>query len=108
MGNMGATIKSLEVHIGQLASSINARQKGKFSRDTKLNPKEQCRAITLRSGKEIEGAKLEYRRDEPVEHESTDKEIEEQVGQSPETGHGTITAPETSLQKPALPYPQRF
>ena len=108
MGNMGAPIKSLEVQIGQIASSINAQQRGKFPSDTEVNPKEQCKAITLRSGKEIQGAKHESRSEEPIEHESTDKEIEEWSEQSPETGHVTIPAPETSLHKPALPYPQRF
>ena len=63
MGNMGATIKFLEVQIGQFASSINAQQRGKFPSNTEVNPKEQCKAITLRNGKEIEGA----RKEEPVE-----------------------------------------
>ena len=43
IGNMGAAIKSLEVQIGQIASSINAQQKGKFPNDTKVNPKENAR-----------------------------------------------------------------
>ena len=105
---MGATIKSLEVQIGQLASSINAQQKGKFPSDTKVNPKEQWKAFTLRSGKEIEGEKQELRRDVPVEKVSTNKESKEQDEQSPERGHGSVLASETSLHKPTLPYPQRF
>ncbi|XP_068666527.1 uncharacterized protein [Aristolochia californica] len=52
--NMGATMKNLEVQIGQLATTINVQQGGAFPRNTKVNPKEQCKAITLRSGREIE------------------------------------------------------
>ena len=113
IGNMDATIKSLEVQIGQIASSINAYQRGKFPSDTEVNPKEQCKAITLRSGKDIEGA----RKEKPVKvnptsiphKESTDNEKEEQVEKSPKIkGHGSIVVPEISMPKPALPYPQRF
>ncbi|XP_068649564.1 uncharacterized protein [Aristolochia californica] len=52
--NMGATMKNLEVQIGQLATTINAQQRGAFPSNTEVNPKEQCKAITLRSGREIE------------------------------------------------------
>nr|XP_023881727.1 uncharacterized protein LOC111994101 [Quercus suber] len=52
--NMGATIKNLEVQIGQLATTINAQQRGTFPSNIEVNPKEQCKAITLRSGREIE------------------------------------------------------
>ncbi|XP_065628545.1 uncharacterized protein LOC111994101 [Quercus suber] len=52
--NMGATMKNLEVQIGQLATTINAQQRGTFPSNTEVNPKEQCKAITLRSGREIE------------------------------------------------------
>ena len=47
--NMGATMKNLEVQIGQLATTINAQQRGTFPSNTEVNPKEQCKAITLRS-----------------------------------------------------------
>ncbi|PON42760.1 hypothetical protein PanWU01x14_279370 [Parasponia andersonii] len=52
--NMNATIKSLEVQIGQLANSIKGQISGKFPNDTETNPKYHCKAITLRSGKEVE------------------------------------------------------
>ena len=52
--NMGPTMKNLEVQIGQLATTINAQQRGTFPSNIEVNPKEQCKAITLRSGREIE------------------------------------------------------
>ena len=47
-------MKNLEVQIGQLAMTINAQQIGTFSSNIEVNPKEQCKAITLRSEREIE------------------------------------------------------
>ncbi|XP_040996048.1 uncharacterized protein LOC121242223 [Juglans microcarpa x Juglans regia] len=52
--NMGATIKNIEVQIGQLATTVNAQQRGTFPSNAKVNPREQCKAITLRSGRELE------------------------------------------------------
>lgn len=54
MTNMGATVKNLEVQIGQLARVVNSRQQEKFSRDTKANLREHYNAITLRSGRVVE------------------------------------------------------
>ncbi|XP_075521478.1 uncharacterized protein LOC142554694 [Primulina tabacum] len=53
MGNMGATMKSLETQIGQLANALKDQNKGQFPSNTEVNPREQCKAVTLRSGKEI-------------------------------------------------------
>ena len=46
-------MKNLEVQIGQLATTINAQQKGTFPSNTEVNPKEQCKAITLREIAEV-------------------------------------------------------
>ncbi|XP_075473858.1 uncharacterized protein LOC142504902 [Primulina tabacum] len=50
-GNMGATMKSLETQIGQLANALREQNMGQFPSNTEVNPKEQCKAVTLRSGK---------------------------------------------------------
>ena len=55
MSNIGATMKSIEVQVGQLASVIGSQQKGQFLSDTIINPKEQCKVIFVRSSKELEG-----------------------------------------------------
>ncbi|KAF5475734.1 hypothetical protein F2P56_007510, partial [Juglans regia] len=52
--NMRAAIKNIEVQIGQLATTINAQQRETFPSNTEVNPNEQSKAITLRSGREIE------------------------------------------------------
>ncbi|GMN69127.1 hypothetical protein TIFTF001_038197 [Ficus carica] len=59
MSNMGTTMKSLEVKIGQLATSINSQQMRQFPSDIGDNPREQCNAVILKSGKEIEEPKLQ-------------------------------------------------
>ena len=56
--NIRATMKSFKVQRRQLASSINAQQKGSYPSDIEKNPKEHCKAITLRNGKEVEGPKV--------------------------------------------------
>ncbi|XP_024019991.1 uncharacterized protein LOC112091203 [Morus notabilis] len=67
--NMNATMKSLEVQIGQLANAVKGQSSGKFPSDTEPNPKDHCKAITLRSEEEVEAPK-------PQE----DKIKEEEVG----------------------------
>ena len=36
-----------------MAKQLANQQGGQFSRDTQTNPKEQCKAITIRSGKKV-------------------------------------------------------
>ena len=47
--------RNLEVQIGQIANAINNRNRGELSSKTEVNPKEHANAITLRSGKTVEG-----------------------------------------------------
>lgn len=64
--NMGATVKNLEIQIGQLATTINSQQGRTFPSSTEINSKEQCKAITLRNGKEIERSPLNQTRSTPA------------------------------------------
>ena len=52
--NQAAQIRNLEVQVGQLANMLNGHQQGNLPSTTEVNPKEQCKAITLRSGRELE------------------------------------------------------
>ena len=54
--NMGATIKTLETQIGQLALAVQEQSARTFPSDTEKNPRE-CKAVTLRSGKELDNTK---------------------------------------------------
>ncbi|XP_073057404.1 uncharacterized protein [Primulina eburnea] len=105
MGNMGATMKSLETQIGQLANALKDQNRGQFPSNTEVNPREHCKAVTLRSGKEI-GVQ------EPAE-ESVEVTVEEDEGKSESVGEEKVEELEKVLKpqplpKVNLPYPQRF
>ncbi|XP_073120636.1 uncharacterized protein [Henckelia pumila] len=51
--NVSASMKNLETQIGQLANALNNQQRGVFPSNTEINPREQCKAVILRSGKEL-------------------------------------------------------
>ena len=48
-----ASLNNLETQIGKLALTLQNQMKDAFPRDMKKNPKD-CRAVQLRSGKELE------------------------------------------------------
>ncbi|XP_062080387.1 uncharacterized protein LOC133785147 [Humulus lupulus] len=52
-----ASIRSLETQIGKLATLMFKSAQGNLLSTTEFNPKEQCQAITLRSGIRYEGPK---------------------------------------------------
>ena len=50
------TIKNLETQVGQLAKQLAEQQPGpSFSANTQPNPKEHCKAIVTRNGREVGG-----------------------------------------------------
>jgi len=51
--NQEAFMRNLETQVGQLAKQLAEQQSGQFSANTQPNPKEQCKAITIRSGKQV-------------------------------------------------------
>ena len=48
------TNMSVVVQVGQLVTDLKNQQKEKFPSDTELNPKDHCKTITYKSGKEVE------------------------------------------------------
>ncbi|XP_075486253.1 uncharacterized protein LOC142525853 [Primulina tabacum] len=105
IGNMGATMKSLETQIWKLANALKDQNRGQFPSNTEVNPREQCKAVTLRSGKEVEIPK-------PAE-ESVEIRVEEDEGKSASVGEEKVEESEKVLKqqplpKVNLPYPQRF
>lgn len=56
MQSQQASIRTLEAQMGQIVSALNNRPQGNLPSHTEANPKdkEQCKAITLRSGKEVQ------------------------------------------------------
>ena len=58
--NTNASLKNLEIQIGQLAQDVQKELKDSFPSDTRKNPKD-CMAIILRSGKELDEMRGEKR-----------------------------------------------
>ncbi|XP_071924735.1 uncharacterized protein [Coffea arabica] len=46
--------RNVEIQIGQIASALTNRNQGELPSKTEVNPKEHVKAITLRSGKQLE------------------------------------------------------
>ena len=66
--NHSSSIHNLEIQVGQLANSLSVRNQGSLPSNTEKNPKEQLKAITLRSGIDIPTPKA------TVEYEEKKKE----------------------------------
>ncbi|KAL8523529.1 hypothetical protein ACS0TY_013478 [Phlomoides rotata] len=70
--------KSLEHQMGQMTSNFGQQhQKGKFPSTTEMNPKEQCKAIKLRSGTRYDGPS------KPLDEEEVVQEEKEEVNEDP-------------------------
>ena len=58
LNNQAAQLRSLEAQMGQMANLLTERQQGSLPSNSEINPKgegkEYCKAVTLRSGKELE------------------------------------------------------
>ncbi|KAL3503960.1 hypothetical protein ACH5RR_033801 [Cinchona calisaya] len=76
--NLKASTRNLEIQLEQVARLNNERPLGMLPSDTIPNPKEQCKAITLRSGKELEEKvgrnSMKNGEQEGVEDEDKEKE----------------------------------
>ena len=53
LDRLEASIKNMEIQIGQLTNSINPRAQENLPSQIEINPKEHCKAVTLRSGKQL-------------------------------------------------------
>ena len=58
--NTNASLKNLEIQIGQLAQAVQKEPKDSFPSDTKKNPKD-CLEVILRSGRELDERRGEKR-----------------------------------------------
>ncbi|KAL5574205.1 hypothetical protein UlMin_023802 [Ulmus minor] len=96
--NQGASIRKLEHQVGEISKLLTERAQGALPSNTERNPREEAKAITLRSGKELEKSKEEGK-----------QAIEEDTS-VPKDQDATPTI-EQPLPKPssnAVPFPQRL
>ncbi|XP_073129616.1 uncharacterized protein [Henckelia pumila] len=97
MCSLGAMMKSMETQIGQLAHALKDQNQGQFPSNTEVNPKEQCKAVELRSGKKLE-----------AKEQSKAKEVEEPVVEEIVVEEPKNESESKPMYKPPLPYPQCF
>ena len=112
--NHSSSIHNLEVQMGQLANSLATRNQGALLSNTEKNPKEQIKAITLRSGTKIQTPKatIEYeekknegevQQDDQKAEKPKELEVKEENKEKVK-----LKAPPIQPYKPPVPYPQRL
>ncbi|XP_073317273.1 uncharacterized protein [Primulina huaijiensis] len=106
IGNMSVTMKSLETQNGQVANSLRDQNRGQFPNNTEVNPKEQCKAVTLRSGKELEVQKSKGKMDKIKT--VGEGEFEDRKENKTEESKAEVEVEQPLVFKLTLPYPQRF
>ncbi|XP_075478842.1 uncharacterized protein LOC142519696 [Primulina tabacum] len=90
----------------QLANALRGQNRGQFPSNTEVNPKEQCKAVTLRSGKELEMQSSKEVMDKEKTFEEGEFENEkEEKNQKP---NAEVEVEQPPVFQPTLPYPQRF
>ena len=91
------------MQVGQLENMLQSRPQGNFPSNTEVNPKEQCNAISLRSGKKLEEPVKKSIPAPKVEVENEGK-VEEEVIEDLEKNQSPVSY-EHHIK---IPYPQRL
>ncbi|XP_062118746.1 uncharacterized protein LOC133832417 [Humulus lupulus] len=116
-----ASLRNLEIQMGQLSNDLRNRPQGSLTSDIesqRQEGKKRCKAITLRNGKELEIAKENYGHEgEPSSIQSNEK-TRENIGTSiltkPASAQNAITStsqqncPEIQKFQQPVPFPHRF
>ncbi|XP_039121320.1 uncharacterized protein LOC120258044 [Dioscorea cayenensis subsp. rotundata] len=111
--NVQASIPLLENQVGQLARANSERPPGSLPSNTENNPREHLKAVTLRSGKQVEaraeeGSSTKHNgvaaREDPKPSETELEGVKEKQDE------GTIQLPTPRIPeyKPVIPYPARL
>ncbi|KAL0291435.1 UNVERIFIED_CONTAM: Retrovirus-related Pol polyprotein from transposon opus [Sesamum radiatum] len=95
--NQDASIRNIEMQLGQLVSMVSGRREGQLPSDTEKNPKEQVNAVTLKNGKTLGEEPPRKQMEETPDQEK--EELKEETKGSPlKLNVDTI---------PPYPYPKR-
>ena len=103
--NTDTSIKNLEVQVGQLADQRGSS----FSANTEVNPKEQCKVIFTRSGKEVglgSKEKVEVKEKKKNEEEIQEEEVDEEIVAEEEENKSEEKRQKDKVVVKPLPYPQ--
>ncbi|KAG9440044.1 hypothetical protein H6P81_020209 [Aristolochia fimbriata] len=109
--NIQQSVTLLTTQVNQLNRDIYGRPRGALPSNSEVNPKEQVKAMTLRSGKTLE--ELQPKEQPAMEEEKNQKGEEEQERKkvsspaSPRKKKGKDALPITDIDVRNLPYPSR-
>ena len=107
--NNSASIRNLEVQIGQLSSMLTKRTVGTLLSNIVTNPKEHAKAISLRSGQTYEEPKVKEAELEMKEVEQAEKTKEnERASKSKRSKEVTVETYSPSIYDPPIPFLQRL
>ena len=81
--NTNASLKNLEMQIGQLDQAVQKEPKDSFPSDTKKNLKD-CMAVILRSGRELDERRVEKRDTEEKKQAEIGEECEQHSSETTE------------------------
>ncbi|KAL5754189.1 hypothetical protein ACOSP7_022409 [Xanthoceras sorbifolium] len=115
-------IQNLEVQVDELAKGSQSRAQGTLPSNTETNPKEHCKAITLRSGKQVDqpvgvqvkekaARNIQSHGDESFSTKDKEEEKEKEINEKEdllETSFDLPPPPEVKAYVPPIPYPQRL
>ncbi|XP_022151637.1 uncharacterized protein LOC111019545 [Momordica charantia] len=98
--NQAASIRTLEVQVGQLANMMVDRLPGNLPSTTGVNPVEYYKAITFRSGKELV---------KPEQNKKPTKKVQQtEITLEPSTKIVEDTVTPQLASSPTIPFPQRL
>ena len=112
LNNQAAQLRNLEVHMGQMANLLTERQPGSLPSNSEVNLRrdgnEHVKAVTLRSGKELEAQEQfpvieEKENEKVVQPGQNDDADREQLREKQSEGNTT-----GARDNPPIPYPQRL
>ncbi|KAD4586318.1 hypothetical protein E3N88_23919 [Mikania micrantha] len=104
--SQGSAIRGIENQMGQIAKLLADREKGKLPSNTETNPKEHCKAVTLRSGKTTKSDDLAST-SKPIVEEEVEVQDEVKNTKQDSTGKAPVKEP-LRVYKPTIPYPGRL
>lgn len=104
--SQAVAIQNLEIQMGQIAKILNRRPQGALPSNTEVNPKnhgqEQCKAVTLRSGKQLEESNAESSKKVPgIEENKVEEKVEKET-----VVNDKVEKPSSAV--PTVPFPQQF
>ncbi len=106
MDQLATHNKMLENQIAQQASS-SSKPVGKLPSQPEMNPREQCKAVALRSGRTLVQLEVEST-EENIEKSNDQAEKKEEEAKKDQKEEARKTMKEPEPYQPPLPFPQRF